>query len=128
MATTTHVLLQADVDNLGIIWRTAVCGLGFGFFQSPNNRTMVLATPRTRGGATGGAIATARVTGQSLGAVLVALLFGLLKIGEAGRVCLALAGGLSLAAAAVSSLRLNERLPVDQPRDLEAEAEAAAEG
>jgi DHA2 family multidrug resistance protein-like MFS transporter len=121
--------MPADVDNLGIVWRTAICGAGFGFFQSPNNRTMVLATPRARGGATGGAIATARVTGQSLGAVLAALLFGLLPIGQAGRVSLALAGALSLVAAAVSSLRLSERLPADQPRDLEAEAEAAgAEG
>jgi DHA2 family multidrug resistance protein-like MFS transporter len=120
--------MPADVDNLGIVWRTAVCGAGFGFFQSPNNRTMVLATPRARGGATGGAIATARVTGQSMGAVLVALLFGLLPIGEAGRVSLAVAGALSLAAAAVSSLRLKHSLPADQPRNLEAEVEAAAEG
>ena len=41
--------MPPDVDNLGIVWRTAVCGAGFGFFQSPNNRTMVLATPRARG-------------------------------------------------------------------------------
>ena len=47
--------MPTDVDNAGIIWRTALCGAGFGFFQSPNNRTMVLATPRSRGGATGGA-------------------------------------------------------------------------
>jgi len=120
--------MPADVDNLGIVWRTALCGAGFGFFQSPNNRTMVLATPRARGGATGGAMATARVTGQSLGAVLVALLFRLLPIGEAGRLCLAVAGGLSVVAALVSSLRLGHSLPsADQPR-VDAEAEAAAEG
>jgi DHA2 family multidrug resistance protein-like MFS transporter len=105
-----------------------VCGAGFGFFQSPNNRTMVLATPRARGGASGGAMATARVTGQSLGAVLAALLFRLLPIGEAGRLSLALAGGLGVAAALVSSLRLNHSLPADQPHGAEAEMEAAAEG
>jgi len=120
--------MPADVDNLGIVWRTALCGAGFGFFQSPNNRTMVLATPRARGGATGGAIATARVSGQALGAVLVALMFGLLPIGEAGRAALALAGALSVAAAAVSSLRLGHSLPHEGPRDIEAEVEAAAEG
>jgi len=120
--------LPADADNLGIIWRTAICGAGFGFFQSPNNRTMVLATPRARGGATGGSIATARVTGQALGAVLVSLLFRLLPIGEAGRLALGFAGGLSLAAAAVSGLRLRHSLPTDQPRAGEVEAEAAAEG
>ncbi|MGZ3274088.1 MAG: MFS transporter [Caulobacteraceae bacterium] len=107
--------MPADVSNFGIVWRTAVCGAGFGFFQSPNNRTMVLATPRARGGATGGAMATARVTGQSLGAVLVALLFGLLPIGEAGRLSLALAGGLSVAAAIVSSLRLRGGQAVEGP-------------
>jgi DHA2 family multidrug resistance protein-like MFS transporter len=120
--------MPADVDNLGIIWRTAICGAGFGFFQSPNNRTMVLATPRARGGATGGTIATARVTGQALGAVLVALLFRLMPIGEAGRLALAFAGGLSVAAAGVSGLRLGHALPTDQPRTPEVEAEAAAEG
>jgi DHA2 family multidrug resistance protein-like MFS transporter len=120
--------MPADVDNLGIVWRTAICGAGFGFFQSPNNRTMVLATPRARGGATGGAMATARVTGQSLGAVVVALLFRLLPIGEAGRLCLGFAGALAVAAAAVSSLRLGHSLPADQARGVEAEAGAAAEG
>ena len=120
--------MPADVDNLGIVWRTAICGAGFGFFQSPNNRTMVLATPRARGGATGGSVATARVTGQALGAVLVALLFQLMPIGQAGRLSLAFAGGLAVAAAGVSSLRLGHGLPADQPRTAEVEAEAAAEG
>ena len=120
--------MPADVDNLGIIWRTAVCGAGFGFFQSPNNRTMVLATPRARGGATGGTMATARVTGQSLGAVLVALLFRLLPIGEAGRLSLAFAGGLGVVAAVVSSLRLGRSQTADARPAAEAEAEAAAEG
>jgi DHA2 family multidrug resistance protein-like MFS transporter len=121
--------MPGDVDNLGIIWRTAVCGAGFGFFQSPNNRTMVLATPRSRGGATGGCIATARVTGQSLGAVLVALLFGLLPIGEAGRLCLGVGGALGVIAAIVSSLRLAHSLPGEPSRaaDVEAEVEASAE-
>jgi MFS transporter, DHA2 family, multidrug resistance protein len=121
--------MPTDIDNLGIVWRTAICGAGFGFFQSPNNRTMVLSTPRARGGATGGTIATARVTGQALGAVLVALLFRLLPIGEAGRLALAFAGGLALAAAGVSSLRLGHSLPAaDQPALMDAEAEASAEG
>jgi len=121
--------MPGDVDNLGIVWRTAICGAGFGFFQSPNNRTMVLATPRSRGGATGGCIATARVTGQSLGAVLVALLFGLLPIAEAGRLCLGFAGALGVIAAIVSSLRLAHSLPGESSRaaDVDAEVEASAE-
>ncbi len=118
--------MPADVDNFGIIWRTALCGAGFGFFQAPNNRTMVLATPRARGGATGGAMATARTIGQSLGAVLVALLFRLLPIGQAGRWALAAAGVLGVAAAVVSSLRLGHHLPADAPKAVE-EVEAMAD-
>lgn len=119
-------VMPADVDNLGIIWRTALCGAGFGFFQSPNNRTMVLATPRSRGGATGGAMATARTTGQALGAVMVAFLFHILPIGVAGRWCLALAGALGVAAAVISSLRLGKASPSDTPRH-EVEVEVSAE-
>jgi DHA2 family multidrug resistance protein-like MFS transporter len=115
-------VMPADIDNLGIVWRMALCGGGFGFFQSPNNRTMVLATPRARGGATGGAMATARTTGQSLGAVLVAVLFRLLPIGQAGRWALVAAGVLGVAAAVVSGLRLGHSMPAEAPRDAEAMA------
>ena len=43
----------------------AVCGLGFGLFQSPNNRTIVSAAPKPRSGAAGGMLATARLLGQT---------------------------------------------------------------
>ena len=52
----------------------ALCGIGFGVFQSPNNRTMISASPRTRSGAASGMLGTARLTGQTLGAALVALI------------------------------------------------------
>jgi DHA2 family multidrug resistance protein-like MFS transporter len=45
----------------------AVCGLGFGLFQSPNNRTMISA-PRERTGGASGMLGTARLTGQTVGA------------------------------------------------------------
>jgi DHA2 family multidrug resistance protein-like MFS transporter len=109
--------MPADIDNLGIIWRTALCGAGFGFFQSPNNRTMVLAAPRTRSGATGGALATARTTGQTLGAVLVAVLFRAMPIDAAGRWSLAAAGVLGLVGAIVSGFRLGYSLPSEGPAD-----------
>jgi DHA2 family multidrug resistance protein-like MFS transporter len=119
--------MPADVDNLGIIWRAALCGAGFGFFQSPNNRTMVLAAPRARSGATGGALATARTTGQALGALLVAMLFRALPIGTAGRWCLAAAAVLGVAGAIVSSFRLSHSIPDEAPAPDQA-AEAMAEG
>jgi DHA2 family multidrug resistance protein-like MFS transporter len=62
-----------------IAWRMAACGVGFGLFQSPNNRMMLTAAPRERAGAAGGMLGTARLTGQTLGAVLTAIflhLFG----------------------------------------------------
>jgi DHA2 family multidrug resistance protein-like MFS transporter len=110
--------MPMDVDNLGIIWRTAICGIGFGFFQSPNNRTMVLSAPRARSGATGGALATARTIGQSLGAVIVAMLFRALPMSEANRWALIAAAGLGIVGAAVSSLRLGRSQPAETPASL----------
>jgi DHA2 family multidrug resistance protein-like MFS transporter len=50
-------------------------GVGFGFFQSPNNRAMLVGAPRRRSGAAGGLQATTRVFGQSLGTALAAVAF-----------------------------------------------------
>ncbi|WP_288757934.1 MFS transporter [uncultured Brevundimonas sp.] len=66
--------LEADSSSFDVIWRMAVCGAGFGFFQSPNNRAMLSEAPRERAGAAGGSLGTARVLGQSMGAVVVAFL------------------------------------------------------
>ena len=107
--------MPLDIDNLGIIWRTALCGAGFGFFQSPNNRTMVLSAPHRRSGATGGALGTARTTGQSLGAVLVAVLFRALPLTTANRWALVGAGMLGVIGAIVSSFRLGHTLPAEMP-------------
>ncbi|MGF7133741.1 DHA2 family multidrug resistance protein-like MFS transporter [Paraburkholderia sp. EB58] len=68
--------LGAHPDPLQIAWRMALCGAGFGIFQSPNNRTMLAAAPRERSGGASGMLGTARLTGQTLGAALVALIFG----------------------------------------------------
>ncbi|HET9159817.1 MAG TPA: MFS transporter, partial [Caulobacteraceae bacterium] len=58
-----------------IVWRMALCGAGFGIFQSPNNRAMVSSAPRQRSGAAGGMLATARLLGQTTGAVTVGVYF-----------------------------------------------------
>jgi DHA2 family multidrug resistance protein-like MFS transporter len=62
-------------STVDFIWRMALCGLGFGFFQSPNNRALVGSAPRSRAGAAGGMLSTARLLGQTMGAAGVALLF-----------------------------------------------------
>ncbi|MCW2473342.1 MFS transporter [Candidatus Symbiopectobacterium sp. NZEC151] len=57
-----------------IAWRMALCGAGFGLFQSPNNRLLVTSAPRQRSGAAGGMLGTARLIGQSSGTALVGML------------------------------------------------------
>lgn len=70
-------LLPPEPTTLDIVWRLVLCGLGFGLFQSPNNRVIITAAPRERSGGASGMQSTARLTGQSLGAALVAVIFGL---------------------------------------------------
>lgn len=93
---------------LDLIWRMALCGLGFGFFQTPNNRALLACAPRHRSGAAGGVLGTARVLGQSLGAAFAALLFRMHDPGGPA-VALGLASAIAVAAAAVSMLRLMNR-------------------
>jgi DHA2 family multidrug resistance protein-like MFS transporter len=58
-------------------WRMAVCGVGYGLFQSPNNRSMQGSAPRERSGAPQAIQSVARVSGQTTGAVIVAIVFAL---------------------------------------------------
>ena len=50
-----------------IIWRMALCGMGFGLFQTPNNVTIVSSAPTHRSGGASGMLGTARLLGQTLG-------------------------------------------------------------
>ena len=69
-------LLPPDPTTGDVLWRVAVCGVGFGFFQSPNARAIVASAPRERSGGAGAIQGTSRLLGQSIGAALVALVFG----------------------------------------------------
>ena len=82
-----------------------VCGLGFGLFQAPNNRNMFLSAPPERSGAAGGMQGTARLTGQTAGAVLMTLLFSLTAMEAAPRIGLGVGALLALAAGLVSVRR-----------------------
>ena len=55
----------------------ALCGVGFGLFQSPNNHTILTTAPANRSGGASGMLGTARLTGQTIGATIVALTFAL---------------------------------------------------
>lgn len=105
---TCGLLLLATLGShpqpLDIAWRMALCGAGFGIFQSPNNRTMLAAAPRERSGGASGMLGTARLTGQTLGAALVALIFGVMPR-QGPTIALYVASGFSAVAAVVSMLR-----------------------
>jgi DHA2 family multidrug resistance protein-like MFS transporter len=90
---------------LPLIPFTMLCGLGFGFFQVPNNRNMLLSAPRERSGAAGGMQGTARLTGQTAGAVIMSVLFSLTTVEAAPRIGLAVAAALALAGGLISVLR-----------------------
>ncbi|MFM0227650.1 MFS transporter [Paraburkholderia dipogonis] len=97
--------LPASPAPLAIGWRMALCGLGFGLFQSPNNRAILAAAPRGRTGGASGMIGTARMLGQTIGAALVAFAFEVVPQHE-GSVALAAAAGFASLAACVSLSRL----------------------
>ncbi len=100
--------LPAHPGNADIAWRMALCGLGFGLFQSPNNHTIVTSPPSHRSGAASGMLGTARLTGQTLGAVVLAGVFSVWSPhgGHGPVVALVLAACCAGLAAVFSSLRL----------------------
>ena len=100
-------LMPAEVAAFDVAWRMAVCGFGFGFFQAPNNRTLLSSVPLARSGAAGGMLATARLTGQTTGAILAAICFRVAASAET--TALTLATGCAGLAAIASLSRLADR-------------------
>lgn len=98
-------LASVQVGPAPLILWIAICGLGFGLFQTPNNRSMFLSAAPERSGAAGGMQGTARLTGQTLGGVLMTLLFTATSVSVAPRLGLGLGAALALAAGLVSALR-----------------------
>jgi len=108
----TGLLLLAAMPDLpadwDVAWRMGICGIGFGFYQTPNNVTLMTAGPPERSGAASGMVAVARTVGWSLGSALVALIFGVM--GAAGAVtCLETGAGFAAVGAVVSVTRLRAR-------------------
>jgi DHA2 family multidrug resistance protein-like MFS transporter len=102
---TLLALLPANPHVADIVWRMAVCGLGFGFFQAPNMKALMSSAPAGRSGSASGIVATARLTGQTTGAALAALCFGLADH-EGATVALALGAGFAAVGSLMSFLRL----------------------
>jgi DHA2 family multidrug resistance protein-like MFS transporter len=101
-------LLPEQPADAAIVWRLALCGIGFGLFQSPNNHTIVTSAPVHRSGGASGMLGAARHTGQTLGAVIVAIIFSLADPhnGHGPAVALGLAAGFAAAAGFFSALRI----------------------
>ena len=109
IALTIGLVLMTTIGThpsvFAITWRMALCGAGFGLFQSPNNRQMLSAAPRERSGGASGMLGTARLTGQTVGAALVALIFGVSPT-HGPMIALAVAAAVAGLASIVSLMRL----------------------
>lgn len=107
-------MLPVHPHALDISIRMAICGAGFGFFQSPNLKALMASAPRERSGGASGVVATARLLGQAMGAALVALSFGIAGHHGPG-LALAIGAGFAGVAAVASGLRLITRDKPLQP-------------
>jgi MFS transporter, DHA2 family, multidrug resistance protein len=97
--------LAPDAENLDIAWRIGVAGAGFGIFQPPNNRAMMVSAPLGRSGSASGMVSVARLSGQTMGAMFVAMTFGIVADNPTLR-CLELAASCAYLSALLSSSRL----------------------
>jgi DHA2 family multidrug resistance protein-like MFS transporter len=88
-----------------------LCGLGFSLFNVANNRNMFLSATSERSGAAGGMQGTARLFGQTAGAVIMTLLFTLASVDAAPQIGLGIGAVLTFVAGLVSTLRVSPMPP-----------------
>lgn len=103
-------LMPADPGPIDIVWRLALCGVGFGFFQAPNMKAIMASAPRERSGGASGIVATSCLLGQALGAALVALCLSVFPAGGAKVTvwvgcCIAILGSLMSLSRLLPSVR-----------------------
>jgi DHA2 family multidrug resistance protein-like MFS transporter len=102
---TLLALLPTSPGVANIVWRMAICGVGFGLFQTPNMKALMSSAPPGRSGGASSIVATARLIGQTTGAALAALCFTLAGR-EGATVALALGAGFAAVGSVMSFLRL----------------------
>jgi DHA2 family multidrug resistance protein-like MFS transporter len=121
-----YASLPAHPTTTEIVLHGIICGLGFGFFQSPNNRELIGSAPREKSGSAAGLLAVLRVGGQTLGTALVAIAFGLFGaslaagaghevVARSEPIVLWAACAFSAAATVASGLRLRRATPAVAP-------------
>ena len=99
-------MLPNDPSVLQIVICMAICGAGFGGFQSPNLKAILSSAPPNRSGGASGVIAMGRLIGQTSGAAVVALCLGLFGASQGPITALAIGALFSALAAIVSFARL----------------------
>jgi DHA2 family multidrug resistance protein-like MFS transporter len=105
------MLMPANASWADVAWRLALCGAGFGMFQSPNNRLLIGSAPPDRAGAGSGMLSTSRLVGQTTGSALVAVVLGLThggtgSIAHATHIALGMATAFAASAMVLSWLRV----------------------
>ncbi len=112
----SFALLPPEPGSFDILWRGAICGAGFGFYQAPNNHAILSSIPRARAGSGAAIISVMRLCGQSTGAALAAIVLaasgatlhahGVAALREAVTRAFEIAAALTAAGIVVSALRL----------------------
>lgn len=107
------LILLATLPATPAMWdiclRSLVCGIGFGCFQSPNNREMLANVSREYASYASGILSIARTFGQCLGAAVVGILLAVMST-EAVNIALWIAVAASVASVVFSLSRLRKSL------------------
>lgn len=107
------LILLATLPATPAMWdiclRSLVCGIGFGCFQSPNNREMLANVSREYASYASGILSIARTFGQCLGAAVVGILLAVMST-EAVIIALWIAVAASVASVLFSLSRLRKSL------------------
>jgi len=107
------LILLATLPATPAMWdiclRSLVCGIGFGCFQSPNNREMLANVSREYASYASGILSIARTFGQCLGAAVIGILLAVMST-EAVNIALWIAVAASVASVLFSLSRLRKSL------------------
>ena len=99
-------MLPEHAQAWDICLRSLLCGIGFGCFQSPNNREMLSNASRENSGYASGVLAIMRTFGQCLGAAFVGVFMSLYAQNSAVKISLWVAVIATVLAIALSVSRL----------------------
>jgi MFS transporter, DHA2 family, multidrug resistance protein len=113
-----YAIIPPHPSTLQIVLHGILCGVGFGLFNTPNNRELIGNAPREKSASAAGFLAAMRVGGQTVGAATVAIVFGVFGgtltretpayelVARATPAALWIACACSLVATGASALRL----------------------